>query len=114
MTSTTRVRRERHTGELDLFRLYLDQIGRHPLLTAEDEVRLSQAYEAGLAARRRLAGAGPDDPAWADLEATAARGEWARRTMIESNLRLVVSIARRFSATGLPLGDLVQEGNLGL
>jgi RNA polymerase primary sigma factor len=44
----------------------------------------------------------------------AARGEWARRKMIESNLRLVVSIARRFSATGLPLGDLVQEGNLGL
>ena len=114
MTSTTSLRRERHTGELDLLRLYLDQIGRHPLLTAEDEVRLSQAYEAGLAARRRLAAAGPDDPAWADLEATAARGEWARRTMIESNLRLVVSIARRFSATGLPLGDLVQEGNLGL
>src|SRR4030095_14885053 len=50
----------------------------------------------------------------ADLEATADRGEWARRKMIESNLRLVVSIARRFSATGLPLGDLVQEGNLGL
>ncbi|HEU4898871.1 MAG TPA: sigma-70 family RNA polymerase sigma factor, partial [Actinomycetota bacterium] len=73
---------------LDLFRVYLDQIGRHPLLTAEDEVRLAQAFEAG------------DDA--------------ARRKMIESNLRLVVSIARRFSATGLPLGDLVQEGNLGL
>jgi RNA polymerase primary sigma factor len=73
---------------LDLFRVYLDQIGRHPLLTREDEVELAQAIEAG------------DDA--------------ARRKMIESNLRLVVTIARRFSATGLPIGDLVQEGNLGL
>jgi RNA polymerase primary sigma factor len=73
---------------LDLFRVYLDQIGQHPLLTREDEVALAQAIEAG------------DDA--------------ARRTMIESNLRLVVTIARRFSATGLPIGDLVQEGNLGL
>jgi RNA polymerase primary sigma factor len=73
---------------LDLFRVYLDQIGRHPLLTREDEVELAQAIEAG------------DDA--------------ARRTMIESNLRLVVTIARRYSATGLPIGDLVQEGNLGL
>jgi RNA polymerase primary sigma factor len=84
------------------------------LLTAEDEVRLAQAYEAGLDARRRLAFAAADDPARPGLEAVAERGERARRTMIESNLRLVVSIARRFSATGLPLSDLVQEGNLGL
>ena len=73
---------------LDLFRVYLDQIGRHPLLTKEDEIALAQAIEAG------------DDA--------------ARRAMIEANLRLVVTIARRFSATGLPIGDLVQEGNLGL
>jgi RNA polymerase primary sigma factor len=111
MTGTTRVARTRQTVELDLFRLYLDEIGRHRLLTAEDEVRLAQAYEAGLEARRRLAAG---DPGRSELEAVAERGEWARRTMIESNLRLVVSIARRFSATGLPLGDLVQEGNLGL
>ena len=99
---------------LDLFRVYLDQIGQHPLLTKEDEIELSQAYEAGLDAQLKLADTSPDDPARPDLEAVAARGEWARRKMIESNLRLVVSIARRFSATGLPLGDLVQEGNLGL
>jgi RNA polymerase sigma factor (sigma-70 family) len=99
---------------LDLFRVYLDQIGRHPLLTKQDEIELSQAYEAGLDAQLKLADTTPDDPARPDLEATAERGEWARRKMIESNLRLVVSIARRFSATGLPLGDLVQEGNLGL
>ena len=88
MTSTTRVARNTGAAELDLFRLYLDEIGRHPLLTADDEVRLAQAYEAG--------------------------DEAARRRMVESNLRLVVSIARRYWATGLPLGDLVQEGNLGL
>jgi len=114
MTGTTRVARTRETAELDLLRLYLDEIGQHRLLTAEDEVRLAQAYEAGLDARRRLAFAAADDPARPGLEAVAERGERARRTMIESNLRLVVSIARRFSATGLPLSDLVQEGNLGL
>jgi RNA polymerase sigma factor (sigma-70 family) len=114
MTDTTRVARVRRTVELDLFRLYLDEIGKHPLLAAEDEVRLSQAYQAGLDARRQLADTAADEPSRSELEAVAERGEWARRKMIESNLRLVVSIARRFSATGLPLGDLVQEGNLGL
>jgi len=99
---------------LDLFRVYLDQVGRHPLLTKEDEIELSQAYEAGLDAQLKLADTSADDPARAELEAVAERGEWARRKMIGSNLRLVVSITRRFSATGLPLGDLVQEGNLGL
>jgi RNA polymerase primary sigma factor len=114
MTDTTRVARVRRTVELDLFRLYLDEIGRHPLLAAEDEVRLSQAYQAGLDARRRLAAATADDPSRSELEAAVERGERARRQMIEANLRLVVSVARRFSATGLPLADLVQEGNLGL
>ncbi|HEX8859584.1 MAG TPA: sigma-70 family RNA polymerase sigma factor [Actinomycetes bacterium] len=98
----------------DSFRLYLDEVGRHPLLTKEDEIELSQAYEAGLAARAKLKDLAPDDKDRAGLQVTADLGERARRKMIESNLRLVVSIARRFSATGLPLGDLVQEGNLGL
>jgi RNA polymerase primary sigma factor len=99
---------------LDLFRVYLDQIGQHPLLTREDEIELSQAYEAGRDARRKLADCAADDPARPDLEAVVERGEWARRTMVECNLRLVVAIARRFSATGLPMADRVQEGNLGL
>jgi RNA polymerase primary sigma factor len=102
------------TADLDLFRLYLDEVGWHPLLTKQDEIELSQAYEQGLDAQLKLAAADPSDAARPELEQIAARGEWARRKMIESNLRLVVSIARRFSATGLPLGDLVQEGNLGL
>jgi RNA polymerase sigma factor (sigma-70 family) len=105
---------ERATADLDLLRLYLDEIGRHPLLTRQDEIELSQAFEAGQAAQLALAGLAAGDPGRAALVAAAERGEWARRRMIESNLRLVVSIARRFSATGLPLGDLVQEGNLGL
>jgi RNA polymerase sigma factor (sigma-70 family) len=114
VTGKASATRRHRTPRLDLFRLYLDEIGRHPLLTAEDEVELSQAYEAGLDAQGKLADADPQDPTRPGLEAVAERGEWARRKMIESNLRLVVSIARRFSATGLPLGDLVQEGNLGL
>jgi RNA polymerase sigma factor (sigma-70 family) len=114
MRSTTREQPVRRTEGLDLFRLYLDDIGRHPLLTKEDEVELSQAYEAGLDAQRKLADADRHDAARPHLEAVAARGERARRKMVESNLRLVVSIARRYQVTGLPLGDLVQEGNLGL
>jgi RNA polymerase sigma factor (sigma-70 family) len=108
----TRTKREPVEG--DLFRLYLDEIGQYDLLTREDEVWLSQAYEAGLAARAKLKDLPPDDSRRQGLTETAERGERARRKMAESNLRLVVSIARRFSATGLPLGDLVQEGNLGL
>ena len=114
MTGRASTTRRPRTPELDLFRLYLDEIGQHPLLTADEEVELSTAYRAGLDARVRLAEADPQEPARPGLEAVAERGEWARRKMIEANLRLVVSIARRFSATGLPLGDLVQEGNLGL
>jgi RNA polymerase primary sigma factor len=115
MRSMTRAPRVRQTAELDLFRLYLDEIGRHALLTRQDEIELSQAYQAGLQAQHKLAEADSDDPARPQLEQTAARGERARRTMIEANLRLVVAIARRYpAATGLPLADLVQEGNLGL
>jgi hypothetical protein len=113
MDNMTQAHHARRPPELDLFRLYLDQVGRHPLLTAQDEVELAQAYEVGLQAQRKLADATPGDPARPELEATAERGEQARRKMIESNLRLVVSIARHSPATGLPLGDLVQEGNLG-
>ena len=114
MPNTIRAQHPRQTEGLDLFRLYLDEIGRHPLLTKQDEIELSQAYQAGLDAQGKLADTSLDDPARPDLEAVAERGERARRTMIESNLRLVVSIARRYQATGLPLSDLVQEGNLGL
>jgi len=100
--------------ELDVFRLYLDEIGRHPLLTREDEIALSRAYHDGLRAGAEAAALPAGDPRRPALERAAARGKSARRRMIEGNLRLVVSIARRFTSTGLPLADLVQEGNLGL
>jgi RNA polymerase primary sigma factor len=114
MTSMTHVPRQRQTPELDLFRLYLDEAGRHPLLTKQEEIRLSQAYQAGLDAERKLAHGDPTDPARPQLQDLADRGQRAQRTMIQANLRLVVSITRRYTASGLPLGDLVQEGNLGL
>jgi RNA polymerase primary sigma factor len=104
----------REPADLDLFRLYLDEVGQHRLLTRQDEVRLCQVYEVGLHARRELDALPPGDPRHPALAATAKRGEQARRTMVESNLRLVISVARRFASTGLPLEDMVQEGNLGL
>ncbi len=99
----------------DLVRLYLRDIGRYPLLTKEDEVRLAQRVEAGSAAAKRIASGDVSDPRErATLRRTVRRGETAHRQFVLANLRLVVSIAKRYQASGLPLLDLVQEGNLGL
>ena len=94
--------------------IYLRDISRVPLLTAEQEVTLAKALEAGDIARNRL-DAGLVGPA--DLEAVedeAHEGAEARRRLTESNLRLVVSVARKYMGRGLPLLDLIQEGNIGL
>jgi RNA polymerase primary sigma factor len=94
---------------------YLQQIGRVPLLTAEQEVALAVRIEAGVLAVERLASGAELDPvARRELEWVAADGQAARDHMLEANLRLVVSLARRFTGRGLPLLDLIQEGNLGL
>ncbi|MFN8034585.1 MAG: sigma-70 family RNA polymerase sigma factor [Acidimicrobiia bacterium] len=100
----------------DLVRLYLTDIGQYPLLTKDDEVHLSQQIEAGTAARTELLAEGEDLPPARrrDLRRTIRDGDDAQRTFVESNLRLVVSIAKKYQASGLPLLDLVQEGNLGL
>jgi RNA polymerase sigma factor (sigma-70 family) len=99
----------------DLVRLYLRDIGRHPLLSKDDEVHLAKLIEAGAAARATLEAPGTISSAQrAALRRTARRGAAAQRRFVESNLRLVVSIAKRYQASGLPLLDLVQEGNLGL
>ena len=100
----------------DLVRLYLTDIGRYDLLTKEDEVRLAQEIEAGDAARRELhdAGRGLSAARRRELRRTVRVGEQATRTFVQSNLRLVVSIAKKYQASGLPLLDLVQDGNLGL
>ncbi|WP_112245519.1 sigma-70 family RNA polymerase sigma factor [Kribbella monticola] len=91
---------------------YLRDIGRHELLTLEEVRELSYWIEAGLLAADRLEGAAPADRA--DLLAVAELGKQARRRMIEGNLRLVVSLAKRYAGKGVSLLDLIQEGNLGL
>ena len=99
---------------VDLTRRYLSELGSYPLLTAEQEVELAQAIEAGRAAEARLA-AGDVTPAERrSLQQAVEAAQAARRTFIQSNLRLVVSIAKRYQGTGLSLLDLIQEGNLGL
>jgi DNA-directed RNA polymerase sigma subunit (sigma70/sigma32) len=99
----------------DLLRLYLNDIGRYPLLTRDDEVRLAQEIEAGDAARRELeADITPTAIASHELRQRDRVGREAERTLVESNLRLVVSIAKRQQRSEIPLLDLIQEGNLGL
>jgi RNA polymerase sigma factor (sigma-70 family) len=101
--------------EEDLVRLYLNDIGRHALLTKEDEARLAQDIEAGREARRELAGImGVSPPRQRELRRLIREGDGATETFVKANLRLVVSIAKRYQTTDLPLLDLVQDGNLGL
>jgi RNA polymerase sigma factor (sigma-70 family) len=101
--------------EEDLVRLYLTDIGQYPLLTKDDEVRLAQQIESGNAARAELDKAtGLSAAKKRELRRATAEGEQAQRTFVQSNLRLVVSIAKKYQASGLPLLDLIQEGNLGL
>jgi RNA polymerase sigma factor (sigma-70 family) len=96
----------------DLLRQYLDEIGAHPLLTAADEIALGTRLAAGKEAEAKLDLATGDQVA--ELEAIVADAAEARRRFVQANLRLVVSVARRYEVSGLPLLDLIQEGNLGL
>jgi len=103
------------SGEQDLVRVYLDGIGRHPLLTKDDEMRLAQAIEAGRKAERVLAsGVCLTPPETRELRRKKRAGESASDQFINANLRLVVSIAKRYQASEMPILDLIQEGNLGL
>jgi RNA polymerase primary sigma factor len=99
----------------DSVHTYLKSIGRTSLLTAEQEVDLAKRIEAGLYAEHKLeTDADLPDHLIADLEAVAADGRRAKAHMLEANLRLVVSVAKKYSDRGLSLLDVVQEGNLGL
>ncbi|MEU4094130.1 RNA polymerase sigma factor [Streptomyces sp. NPDC026673] len=99
----------------DLFRQYLREIGRIPLLTAVEEVDLARRVEAGLFAEEKLNSApDPDSQLAVDLDRLVVLGRVAKRRLIEANLRLVVSVAKRYVGRGLTMLDLVQEGNLGL
>ncbi|MFD8911309.1 RNA polymerase sigma factor RpoD/SigA [Streptomyces sp. NPDC059575] len=108
-----------HSGEIadrDLVGMYLDEIARTPLLDAAKEVELSQAIEAGVFARQVLDGVEETAAAATreELETLFEESERAKDVFIRSNLRLVVAVARRYPRSGLPLLDLIQEGNAGL
>ncbi|MFE9018646.1 RNA polymerase sigma factor [Streptomyces sp. NPDC007808] len=99
----------------DLFRQYLREIGRIPLLTAAEEVELARRVEAGLFAEEKLTSTPDLESRLAlDLDRLVVMGRMAKRRLIEANLRLVVSVAKRYVGRGLTMLDLVQEGNLGL
>jgi len=99
----------------DLVRIYLREIGRVPLLTAEDEVELAKSIEAGLFAEEKLAHTAIlSRMEQLDLELLSRDGVRAKQRLIEANLRLVVSIAKRYVGRGMLFLDLIQEGNLGL
>jgi len=99
----------------DPVRLYLNDLGRYPLLTAQQEVELSMQLEAGQKARERLMGDEPlmlEDRALLQHQIDVAKT--AHDSLVNSNLRLVVSLARRYVGRGMALLDLIQEGNVGL
>ncbi|MGH9138678.1 MAG: sigma-70 family RNA polymerase sigma factor [Acidimicrobiales bacterium] len=108
-------RADDRSADEDIVRLYLNDIGRHQLLTKDDEFELGARVQAGMTARERL-----EDPSGltaaekARLRRQVREGEAATTRFVQANLRLVVSIAKKYQSSGLPLLDLVQEGNLGL
>jgi RNA polymerase primary sigma factor len=107
------------TASADSVRAYLKQIGKVPLLNAEQEVDLAKRIEAGLYAAERLRAAEEEGeklatPMRRDLDWISRDGERAKNHLLEANLRLVVSLAKRYTGRGMAFLDLIQEGNLGL
>ncbi len=120
--STATITRTREIEGRDSVGLYLDEIARTPLLDAQTEVELSKTIEAGLMAQHlldtgrigRRKGGAPMSASEAELEWLAEEGRKAMDQFINANLRLVVSIARKYGRAQMPMLDLIQEGNTGL
>ncbi|MDQ2881452.1 MAG: RNA polymerase sigma factor [Actinomycetota bacterium] len=117
------LRQARKDAELavsaDSVRAYLKQIGKVPLLTAQEEVELAKRIEAGLYAAERVRSTEDTTEELCpqlrqDLRRVVRDGERAKNHLLEANLRLVVSLAKRYTGRGMPFLDLIQEGNLGL
>lgn len=102
------------TADSDSVKDYLKEIGRVPLLNAEQEVELAKRIEAGLFAEEKLAAGVVDSNEVNDLAWIAQDGRSAKNEMLEANLRLVVSVAKKYTGCGLKFLDVIQEGNLGL
>ena len=98
----------------DPVRLYLNEIGRYPLLTSQQEVELAMQMEAGRRAHARLEDEGLAVEDVSLLQHEVEMGEAAHKSLVQSNLRLVVALARRYVGRGMALLDLIQEGNVGL
>jgi RNA polymerase primary sigma factor len=112
-----RIPAQRQPEAPDSVRLYLREIGRIPLLSAADEVRLARAIEAGVLAEERLVSDDASDLGAQDTEDLTylvEHGKAAKAMLVQSNLRLVVAVAKRYGGSGTSLLDLVQEGNIGL
>ena len=107
-------KRDQAAPDEDLVRLYLTDIGRHTLLSKDDEAALAEARLVGLEAAEELRTSSPTPARKRQLRRLVAEGEAAELRFVQANLRLVVSIAKKYQASGVPLLDLVQEGNLGL
>jgi RNA polymerase primary sigma factor len=103
-----------HTESADLIGIYLHQAANHRLLTREDEIQLSICIKEGEAAKSRLLEIDPADDGRLQIQEKIREGHQAYCRLIEGNVRLVISIAKKYQNRGLPLADLIQAGNLGL
>ncbi|BCJ29756.1 sigma-70 family RNA polymerase sigma factor [Actinocatenispora sera] len=115
MANDTGIRTDKVAEERDLVGVYLHEISRTPLLDAAGEVDIAKAVEAGLYADKLLeAGQTVHGASKAELTRLVVEGQRAKEQFVKANLRLVVSIARRYVRSGMPMLDLIQEGNTGL